>query len=243
MKTVFRYQWVNILARVYTLFVRFCPFGWRAALVRAFSSKDALTLLDVGGGTGSTMKIIHACNPNYYTINIDVSIVDLKESKKRNSHNDCVLGDVRKLPFRARSFDIVLVSNILEHLSKPDGLVLLQNLEAIAGKQITVAVPHDAGLYSSPDPENPHQAHVSKWSSSDFLGTGYQTRRFGAPWIRGESLGYMLGTKFKLAAFASSDRIFVLTLVFFIDDIYDMIGGFIVFPLNKGSILIATRKK
>ena len=238
------HQWIDILAKLYTLIVHIFPFGWRAALARAPLAKEARTLLDVGGGTGTTLKIIDAYNharANYYAVNIDISLLDLRESKKRKSHSEYVLGDVRKLPFRIRSFDIVLASNILEHLSKLEGIELRKDLEEIAKKQIVIGVPCEQATYSSPDPENSYQSHFSQWSSSDFLDLGYRTRRYGAPWIHGKPLGYYITTRFKCKGFTSQKHILGLILAYLCDDLYDIVGGFMAFPLNKGFFLIARK--
>jgi len=120
------------------------PFGyspdylfWRDSKIKGeichFIKKDGI-ILDVGGGFGILVKFLPDfvdVNVNY--INSDISVVMLKYSPYQNV---CAAGEF--LPFRENSFDYVICSEVLEHVSdklmvlrecyrilKPKGLLLL----------------------------------------------------------------------------------------------------------------------
>jgi len=198
------------------------------------------TILDVGGGTGTLIKILKRSLPNCYTVNLELSIGDLKESKKRNAHSAYVLGDATKPPLREGFFDVAILSNILEHIKKQEGLMLLEKINYIAKKRI-IAVPCNQATYESPDPKNPHQAHISEWTPIDFS-QNYKNRRYGGLWLKGKPLSYYISTKLKLSGFAHSKKIYTIALVFLLDDLYDACCGLMAYPFNQGSILIAVTK-
>jgi len=50
-------------------------------------------------------------------------------------YNGLVLCDARFLPFRDKTFDIVLVAEVLEHLPKKDGIKVLMEAERLAKKK------------------------------------------------------------------------------------------------------------
>jgi len=60
----------------------------------------------------------------------------LLRSKEARVHHDYILADITKLEFRPKSFDTVLALDVLEHLTKGDGLNLIKNMEKIACKTL-----------------------------------------------------------------------------------------------------------
>lgn len=73
------------------------------------------SILDVGAGTGAKLQ---ALNKLGRTAGIDASMRALVFCKKRGLDN-VVQGVAEKLPFEDRQFDILLYSDILEHLENP----------------------------------------------------------------------------------------------------------------------------
>lgn len=79
-------------------------------------------ILDVGCNTG--IVLIPLAKRNYDVIGIDNNPRDVDKTKKNLrgenlSMNIVKLADARELPFKDESFDIVLLSDILEHTSDP----------------------------------------------------------------------------------------------------------------------------
>jgi hypothetical protein len=98
-----------------------------------------------------------------------------------------VNGDARKLNkyFSNKSFDIVWLIDVIEHMSKDDGYKLMANAEKIARKQVLISTP--LGWYpqdhecvdepwkggNSYKEVNKYQDHVSAWYLKDLEKRGY----------------------------------------------------------------------
>ncbi len=81
----------------------------------------------------------------------------------------------------AQSYDIVTCFEMIEHLSKDQGLVLLKEMERV-GKFVFVSTP--STFFPQPEYDNNvHQVHLSLWTARDFRSRGYSVRGFGrAQW-------------------------------------------------------------
>jgi 2-polyprenyl-3-methyl-5-hydroxy-6-metoxy-1,4-benzoquinol methylase len=133
-----------------------------------FLDKSAKSILDVGCGKGEPMRFINRAR-NFYTVGLDIFKPYLIKAKRNNTHDDYVLCDVRHMPIRSKSMDVVIGLEIIEHLSKYDGEVLLKNMEDVARKQVIITTPvgfssQDKLLLSD---GNPWQVHRSGWCVND----------------------------------------------------------------------------
>ena len=77
-------------------------------------------LLDVGCGTGHFSRVMAAYGYGVY--GLDMSIVMLKEAKKRSSGNFC-RGDAHKLPHPDRSFYAASAFTLLEFIDNPQQIL------------------------------------------------------------------------------------------------------------------------
>jgi len=77
-------------------------------------------LLEVGCAEGHYLKFIANTkdSQNLYWVGLDIAKNYLIKAKKRGC-NSLILGDAHNLPFRENSFDLVLCSELLEHLVDP----------------------------------------------------------------------------------------------------------------------------
>lgn len=153
-------------------------------LVRHLLDKKGRSILDVGCGQGDIMRIINK-NRKFFVVGVDGFLSYLKVCKGRKVYNELLLSDVRFLPLRERSFDIVFCSQVIEHLSKKEGLRLIENLEEIARRQVIIATP--VGFASPPHfDENPLQEHKSFWQPDEFKKRGYRVIGQGLHFVYGE---------------------------------------------------------
>lgn len=81
---------------------------------------------------------IKSSSRNFYTVGIDIFGQYLLESKKRKTHNEYILGGVRKLCFQPKSFDAVLGIDLLEHISKSRDRKLIKVREKIAKRKVVI---------------------------------------------------------------------------------------------------------
>ena len=131
------------------------------------------TLLDLGCGTDSPIGKIK--NEFSYTLGIDIFEESLKKSQKKNIHDSYTKMDVLSLSktFKKKSFDCVLASDLIEHLTKAQGLRLLKMMETIAKKKVIVFTPN--GYIPQHEYNgNLYQVHRSGWDCNEMKSFGYQ---------------------------------------------------------------------
>lgn len=95
--------------------------------------EDTRSLLDVGCGNGA---IINNIPSSFYAVGIDSSIQAL-EYVNRNK----TVGVCNSLPFKDKSFDIVISAELLEHLDNQILSKTLTELQRISRKYILISVP------------------------------------------------------------------------------------------------------
>ncbi len=113
--------------------------------------KPGYRILDIGCGTGR-----HTCEASRLrdvtVFGIDLSYGDLQEAKKRLLYHEqvgehgggpwlCSVADISHLPFRDNEFDLVICSEVLEHI--PDQKAAIRDLVRVLkpGKDLVVSVP------------------------------------------------------------------------------------------------------
>lgn len=142
------------------------------------------TILDVGCGDGSLMLKIN-CDKKYKVVGVDVHLPSLKKAKKTGVYKTLKQANLKNLNFKAGSFDVVLASQVIEHISKKDGYKLLNKLEKIAKNKIIVSTPKG---YVPFDPfevfdGNPFQRHKSGWSIDELKKIKYNVYGQGSSFI------------------------------------------------------------
>jgi SAM-dependent methyltransferase len=156
--------------------------------VRRHLDKGSRSILDLGCGKGDPMLYLNRSGA-MHAIGADIWKPTLLETKQRQTHDDYVLCDVRKLPFQAKSADIAMCLEVLEHMDKESGIQLLSEMEMVARRQVIINTP--LGKYKQGALEgNPHQLHVYMWNPADMRGLGYKVVTMGLRQLGGdEGLG------------------------------------------------------
>ena len=89
-----------------------------------------------------------------------------------------VQGTVSVLPFRSRSFDLVLCAEILEHLPPVDGFRMLQEAKRVSKHAVIVTTPtdplgrHAQGVLN----DNPLERHITTITQKDLEECGFDVR-------------------------------------------------------------------
>ena len=100
--------------------------------------KDISSLLEIGPGRCSFAKCINSTRPEISLTLLD--IVDL--TKKRLPENIKLLnGSVTELPFKDNEIDLVVATEVLEHIEISDFFLGLNEIKRVA-KQYIVSVPY-----------------------------------------------------------------------------------------------------
>jgi ubiquinone/menaquinone biosynthesis C-methylase UbiE len=103
-------------------------------------SKCAL-LLDVGTGAGDIPAAARALasrrNVSLRTIGFDSSLVLLTRHRQRNDL--LVRGHALALPFRDKSVDVVICTQVLHHFTEPEALKLITEMNRVARTRVVIS--------------------------------------------------------------------------------------------------------
>jgi hypothetical protein len=146
------------------------------------STDSPLRILDLGGGGGSYW---HNSNLGKLRENNAVEIVlmdaayDEHTTKQESSItkiHGIIPGSLSLVP--TNSFDIVIALDLIEHLTKSDGCLLLYEMDRISSSIQIVFTPNGF-VWQPPSENNPYNAHISGWEIKDFISFGFK-KYFGA---------------------------------------------------------------
>ncbi len=90
-------------------------------------------------------------------------------------YDDNLVADARYLPFRKKTFDAVLLIELIEHLPKVAGVELLDRAEDIGMRVVIVLTPVGFLRQESRD-VNVWQIHKSGWLPKEFAERGYHVK-------------------------------------------------------------------
>ena len=147
--------------------------------------KSAESILDVGCGQGYPMRLIRLVMSPKNVVGVDLFEKYIKEAKRDKLHDEYVISDIRKMKFKKKSFDVVLASQVIEHLPKEDGRRFIKDLERIAKKQVIIATPIGE-MYHPPIDGNELQLHLSHYYPEDLEKMGYRVVKYGRKSIFGD---------------------------------------------------------
>jgi SAM-dependent methyltransferase len=102
---------------------------------------DALTLLDVGTGTGDIPERLRL-RAAARDVRVDVyGLDDRVELVKatRDWPTGGICGDALNLPFASRAFDLVIASQVLHHFTAHDALQLIREMHRVARRRVVIA--------------------------------------------------------------------------------------------------------
>ena len=116
--------------------------------------RSSLRLLDIGCGGGLFLGQ-QPRNEKQDLFRIDLSLVAAQHGKKRDLQN-IIVADAKKLPYGDGSFDVIVASDILEHMEEEASVLADWHRALHADGQIFVFVPAFRFLWSQHDEFNEH---------------------------------------------------------------------------------------
>ena len=133
-------------------------------------------ILDVGSGFGFWGWILRAHRQgNPHITGIEINEERLQRCSEVGMYDQLLKIDVRDwLPLE--EYDLIIVSHIIEHLSKSEGKILINKMKVACKGMLIVTCPE--GDTRSPLSENdpPDDEHISVWKKDDFMKMGMITR-------------------------------------------------------------------
>ena len=133
------------------------------------------TLLDVGCGADSPIK--RFSKKLSRSVGVDAHRPSAEQSRRSKIHTEYQEIDVLDIGavFPEKSFDCVLMSDLIEHLPKPEALKLVAMAERLAKKKVIIFTPNGFLKQGEYD-DNPYQVHVSGWDTAQMRKMGYRVR-------------------------------------------------------------------
>jgi predicted TPR repeat methyltransferase len=142
---------------------------------------DCKTILDLGCGYNSPVQYAVGAHKT----GVDMFDAYLHQSKEKAIHNEYIKEDITKVNFPPKSFDAVVALDVLEHVSRQEGIALLKKMEMWAKKKVIIHTPNGY-LHQEGYDENPLQEHKSGWIANDFTQKGFTVIGMdGLKWLRG----------------------------------------------------------
>jgi len=158
MTNFYKIKWLSEIRRKVRGYI---PFSNWWILGRKIN-RSANSILDLGCGVGSPMLFINR-DKQFYTVGIDGYSQSIEQCKKDKTHTVLLCTDIRKIPHKENTFDIVMCLQVLEHLNKQDGELLLKNMEKIAKKQVIISTDINEFVQGAYD-GNELQVHKYIWN-------------------------------------------------------------------------------
>lgn len=106
-------------------------------------SRQRLKLLDVGCASGWFLSAISSRQPQFQCFGVDVYQKAIDYGQKLHPQISFKQADAHKLPFRQKSFDLVICTEVLEHTVNPEKV--LKELKRVTKKNGAVIVSLDSG--------------------------------------------------------------------------------------------------
>lgn len=104
-------------------------------------SLERIKILDAGCGEGFISNLIYSCIPNVEIVGLEYTREALEIARKNNKNITYMQGDIYEMPFAENSFDIVICTEVLEHLDKPESA--LKELKRTAKSRLILTVPNE----------------------------------------------------------------------------------------------------
>ncbi len=131
------------------------------------------TLLDVGCGEGFIAAAIQKRFPKLEITGVDNSPEAVRAFKRRCPKARGIICGADKLPFDSQAFDLVLVSEVLEHLEKPE--LVIKEIARVAHGSIIFTVPWEPAFQLSNLARGKylkrfgnHPEHIQRWRKTKF---------------------------------------------------------------------------
>ena len=163
--------------------------------------------LDAGCGKGFYLPFFKST-----VIALDLSNDELKKARKRNPcKTQFVVGDIRYLPFKDKTFSYLQSLDTIEHLNLHEAEGALKEFERVTSGNIQIGTPNVSGLLelfrsllfpgwlfdknpmSKMPSESPHR-HRSLWTNRELEKYGFKVHGC-LGWVTAERIGNRLVTK------------------------------------------------
>ncbi|MDO8657107.1 MAG: class I SAM-dependent methyltransferase [Candidatus Levybacteria bacterium] len=158
---------------------------YQLILTGLFPKKERLKVLDLGCGLGTAGELFNNKKNHNFT-GIDFFQPYLNICKRNGYYRSVIKADLTKIKLLSRSYDVVLLLQVLEHLTDKEARLLLKQVTAAARECIIISLPNghcDQGQYD----QNRSHIHKSTWFHEQLEALGFK--------VYGQSFKPVFGNK------------------------------------------------
>ena len=163
--------------------IKFAPGGTHPLFLHPFISfftpeiKNKI-VLDVGCGRGLNGSIIRATRDWSGTtlIGMDINKGCLDFCRNFNIYDKLVEANLPKLPFKDKSVDFLICTEVIEHLTKKDGQMLIKEIDRVCRGRAIISTPN---LFFNTMQAKDEDEHKSRWTTEDFREHDYKVYGLG----------------------------------------------------------------
>lgn len=141
-------------------------------IVKQFLPRESLKVLDLGCGVGAAAEVLNK-NKIHQFVGVDIYEPYLKICERRGFYKKVIKADLRNIIFDKKSFDVVILFQVIEHFNKKDAKKLIRKAVSLATKVVLISVPNghcDQEVYDG----NIYNKHKSIWTTADFQKMGFK---------------------------------------------------------------------
>jgi SAM-dependent methyltransferase len=152
--------------------------------------RDCESVLDIGCGPSSPLQHVENIRRS---VGVEAFQPYLEQSKAAGIHTEYINSNALQLNFPDKSFDAVILIEVIEHMPEYDGIALLERAERWARKKVIVSTPNGFVAQHEVD-GNSLQKHLSGWTVSQMSRRGYRCHGLaGLKWLRQEVSAATMG--------------------------------------------------
>lgn len=136
------------------------------------------SVLDIGIGMGANGVAIRnwkdsGYKPNFKTRLVGVEAFEDYRNPTWDLYDKIFVDDITKILDELPNFDAILMTDVIEHFSKEDGIKLIERLKPKANKILFISTPaiwmEQGAAYG-----NEYERHRSLWSAKEFSMLGFK---------------------------------------------------------------------
>lgn len=152
-------------------------------IIKYLLPQETESVLDLGCGKGVAAEVFNK-EKKYQFFGVDLYEPYLKVCRKRGFYKKLIKADLKKINFKEKSFDVVILFQVIEHLNKKDSEKLIKKALKFAKKAVLISVPN-GNCYQEAYDGNIYHKHKSSWIPSDLKKLGFTVYGQGLKMIYG----------------------------------------------------------
>ncbi len=133
---------------------------------------DCISVLDLGCGPNSPIK---NCKNIKYSVGVDAFEEYITQSKQKEIHTEYIQNTIENLVFEDKSFDAVIMIDVLEHLTPEVGKEVIEKAKHWARNKVIINSPNGF-IHQAELDNNPYQKHLSGWTVKELRQFGFKIR-------------------------------------------------------------------